>query len=276
MSDLRLMIDPDDVVCIDTQCALLGLSRSSYYYSPQGETEENLDLMRRMDEYHINYPFMGVMGMTRYLRVNDKQIVNPKRVRRLMRLMGLEAIYPKKRTSNSDKSHRVYPYLLRDISITKPNHVWCSDITYIPMAKGFMYLVAVMDWASRYVIAWDISNSMDTMFCMEALESALNTNGVPEIFNTDQGSQFTSNDFTSILLNKDIKISMDGIGRAIDNVFIERLWRSVKYEDVYLKSYQNGSALYKGLMSYFEFYNVRRGHEGLNGATPYEAYHGIA
>lgn len=225
-----------------------------------------------IDEEYLRHPFLGSRRMALWLKEQGRQ-VNRKRVQRLMRLMGIEAIYPKRKTTVVDASHRVYPYLLRDVPITHPNHVWSTDITYIPLRGGFMYLVAVMDWYSRYVLSWCLSNSLDTSFCLEALDVAL-ADARPEIFNTDQGCQFTSSVFTSRLLENEISISMDGRGRAIDNVFIERLWRSVKYEDIYLKSYERVDELYQGLTQYFAWYNGKRPHQSLDNRTPESIYRG--
>jgi putative transposase len=248
----------------------LGLGRSSFYYRPVGESEENLRLMRRIDEQHLRTPFFGVGEMTAWLR-RAGEAVNPKRIRRLMRLMGIEAIYPKPHTSRRHPEHKIYPYLLRDLEITRADQVWASDITYVPMHRGFMYLVAIMDWFSRYVVAWRLSNSLDVGFCVECLEEALST-GQPEIFNTDQGSQFTSLAFTGRLEECGVAISMDGRGRVLDNVFIERLWRTVKYEEIYLKEYESGWALEAGLTDYFAFYRHQRPHSSLGYRTPGEVY----
>lgn len=228
--------------------------------------------MRMMDAEHMEHPFLGVRGMTLWLNRETGRDWNPKRVRRLMHKMGLEAIYPKPHTSNPTPGHTIFPYLLDVIDIRKPNQVWCSDITYIPMQKGFMYLVAVMDWFSRRALAWQISNTLATDFCLEALDAAFAGFGAPEIFNTDQGSQFTSADFQKRLTDHGVRSSMDGRRRALDNVFIERLWRSVKYEDVYLRCYPDGRALHAGLGIYFDYYDNRRSHQGLAGRTPAEVY----
>lgn len=226
--------------------------------------------MRRIDKQYMKRPYYGVPRMTLWLNEAGCR-VNHKRVARLMRLMGLQATLPGPHTSRSHPEHRIYPYLLRDIAVEAPNEVWCADITYVPMHRGFMYLVAVMDWFSRYVLAWDVSNSMDTAFCVSALERALRR-ARPGIFNTDQGSQFTSESFTQVLLRRGIQISMDGRGRALDNVFIERLWRSVKYEDIYLRDYADGPSLHAGLTRYFRFYNHERRHSSLNDHTPAYVY----
>jgi putative transposase len=237
------------------------------YYTPNlSESDENLALMRLIDEQYLKTPFYGVPRMTFRLQELGYP-VNHKRVARLMRVMGLQATLPGPHTSRPHPEHKIYPYLLREMEISSPNKVWSTDITYIPMERGFMYLMAVMDWFSRYVIAWDVSSGMETDFCVRVLERALET-GRPEIFNTDQGSQFTSEEFTGVLLRSGIRISMDGRGRALDNVFIERLWRSVKYEDVYLRAYADGHALHAGLKRYFYFYNHERPHSSLNNMTP--------
>jgi len=252
---------------VSRQCALLQVARSSTYYTPNtGESAENLALMRLIDEQYLKTPFYGAPRITWWLN-SQGYTVNPKRVARLMRVMGLQATLPGPHTSRPHPEHRIYPYLLRAMEIGGPNEVWCADITYIPMRRGFMYLVAVMDWFSRYVIAWDVSNSMETGFCVSALNRALQT-GRPDIFNTDQGSQFTSEDFTGPLLKADVRISMDGRGRALDNAFIERLWRSVKYEDIYLREYTDGHVLQTGLGRYFGFYNHERPHSALDNQTP--------
>lgn len=252
------------------QCRLLGFHRSGIYYEPQPETPENLRIMRLMDEEHLRQPARGSRQLMNFLE-DQGIVVNRKRVQRLMRKMGIEGISPKRRTTLAAAGHRVYPYLLRGLKIERPNQVWCSDITYVPMACGFMYLVAVMDWFSRHVISWRISNSMDADFCVEALEAALEK-GTPEIMNTDQGAQFTSRDFTGMLTQHGVSISMDGKGRAIDNVMIERLWRTVKYEDIYLKEYASGTDLHQGLECYFTYYSHERKHSSLDRQTPAEVY----
>ena len=269
------MVDPSGMLPITRQCELLGIPRSNYYYSPASESSENLKLMRIMDEEHTKHPFHGVKGMTNFLNINRKNMLNIKRIRRLMRLMGLEAIYPKPRLSIPGPGHMIMPYLLRDIVIDHPNHVWSTDITYIPMYKGFMYLVAVIDWCSRRVLSWELSNTLSTQFCVDALDMAFNKFGVPEIFNTDQGSQFTSAMFQERLTANGVRPSMDGRRRALDNVFIERLWRSVKYEDIYINCYGNGIELFNGLKVYFDYYNYDRPHQGMDGKIPDEVYYGI-
>jgi putative transposase len=253
------------------QCELVSIGRSAYYYQPTGETELNLRLMRMLDEQHMLTPFYGARQMARHLR-REGYIVSRKRIRRLMAKMGISAVYQKPRTTIPHKDHVVYPYLLRDLTIDRPNQVWCTDITYIPMRRGFMYLVAVMDWASRKVLSWRLSNTMDAEFCIEALEEALEKFGKPDIFNTDQGSQFTSPGFTGVLREAGVKISMDGKGRWMDNVFIERLWRSLKYECVYLNAFEGGTEARKGLGNWIAFYNGARPHSSFDGQTPDEAY----
>jgi len=261
------LVEPDHLeLSVRRQCELLGLNRATLYYEPTTETALNLQLMRLMDEQYLKMPFLGVLKMTAWLRGQDYR-VNPKRVRRLLRKMGLEAIYPKPKTTKPGEGHKTYPYLLRNLAITHVNQVWSTDITYIPMPRGFMYLVAVMDWFSRYVLTWQLSNTLDGAFCLDTLQQALLW-GKPEIFNTDQGVQFTAHAFTDTLKAAGIQISMDGRGRAFDNIFNERLWRSVKYEDIYLKEYATVPALEKGLGSYFHLYNYDRPHQSLAYRTP--------
>jgi putative transposase len=255
---------------LSAQCELLDLARSTYYYEPATESVENLALMRRIDEQYLKTPFFGSRRMALELSTAACP-VNRKRVQRLMRTMGIEAIYPRRSTSTPAAGHRVYPYLLRGLSIDRANQVWASDITYVPMERGFLYLVAVMDWYSRTVLSWRLSNTLDAEFCVEALQEAL-SRGTPEIFNTDQGSQFTSRVFVDVLVAKQVAISMDGRGRALDNVFIERLWWSVKYEEVYLKAYGTVADVHEGLARYFDFYNRRRKHQSLGRRTPYEIF----
>jgi putative transposase len=255
---------------IRRQCELLNLNRSTLYYQPAGESAENLQLMRLIDEQYLRTPFYGWPRMTATLR-RAGHAVNHKRVQRLMNKMGLQAIYPKPKTSASGNGHKIYPYLLRHRELVRPNQVWSADITYVPMHQGFMYLVAIMDWFSRYVLAWQLSNTLDGYFCLDALQQALHK-GQPEIFNTDQGAQFTAHEFTASLESANIQISMDGRGRALDNIFIERLWRSVKYEDIYLKDYALVSELDAGLAHYFHFYNEQRPHQSLDSRTPAEVH----
>jgi putative transposase len=249
---------------------LLGLNRSSLYYEPVVESAENLRLMRRIDEQYTTCPFYGSRKMTYWL-VQQGEEVNRKRVQRLMRLMGLEAIYPKPRLSLAGRGHRVFPYLLRNVRIERADQVWSSDITYIPLATGFMYLAAIIDWYSRYVLAWRLSNTLDGSFCLEMLEEAL-SRGRPEVFNTDQGTQFTAEAWTSRLQSAGVAVSMDGRGRCLDNVFVERLWRTVKHENVYLRGYETVPQLQEGLSCYFPFYNTERLHQALDYQTPAAVY----
>lgn len=267
------MIDKDHRLSITRQCQLLSLNRSNVYYQRAPVSDEDLALMRRIDEMHLQRPFYGSRRIRDWLQ-DEGYAVGRKRVQRLMRLMGLRALYPKPRTSKPGKGHKIYPYLLRGMKIDRPNQVWAADISYIPMARGFVYLVAVMDWYSRKVLAWRVSNSMDSDFCVEALEEALARYGSPEIFNTDQGAQFTSEAFTDILKEAGVDISMDGKGRWVDNVFVERLWRSVKYEDVYLNAYETVTEARDGIGTYFGFYNRERRHQNLNRQTPDQVYLG--
>jgi len=252
------------------QCALLGLNRSSLYYEPVAETPENLRLMRLLDEEYTVHPFLGSRRLTVWLH-EQGEAVNRKRVQRLLRIMGLEAIYPKPRLSVPGQGQRIFPYLLRDVAVTRPDQVWSTDITYIPMTKGFMYLAAVIDWYSRFVIAWQLSNTLDGAFCLELLEEALGK-GKPEVFNTDQGVQFTAAAFTGRLQAAGVAVSMDGKGRCLDNVFVERLWRTVKYEDVYLRGYETVLELARGLRRYFGYYNDERPHQSLDYRRPAEVY----
>jgi len=267
----RQLVEPDnEAISIVRQCELLSLARSSYYWKEAGDSEFNLCLMKLIDEEYTRHPFLGSRKMALWLKGHGLE-VNRKRVQCLMRKMGIAAIYQKPNLSRAAKRHKVYPYLLRDVAITRPNHVWSTDITYIRMQSGFIYLTAVIDWYSRYVLSWRLSNSLDADFCIEALEEALQIS-CPEIFNTDQGAQFTSDRFTKVLIDAEIKISMDGKGRAIDNVFVERLWRSVKYEEVYIKNYQNVSEAYCNLKTYFQYYNTQRLHQALGYKAPSEVY----
>jgi putative transposase len=271
----RIWIETDHPnLSIVQQCSLSGLARSSFYHEPSGvESDENLRLMRQIDELYLKRPFYGSPRMTDWLGEWGWR-VNEKRVARLMRVMGIQAILPGPHTSRPHPAHRVYPYLLRGLEIRAANEVWCADITYVPLRRGFMYLIAIMDWFSRYVLAWALSNTQDVGCCVTALQQALKRHGPPEIFNTDQGAQFTSEEFTSALQRSDIRISMDGRGRALDNVFIERLWRSVKYEDVYPRDYLDGHMMSQGLGRYFRFYNTQRRHQSLEKRTPAEVYFG--
>jgi putative transposase len=256
------------------QCELVGLARSSLYYEARPESEDNLALMRKLDEQYVRTPFYGVARMTEWLR-REGQAVNEKRVRRLLREMGLEAVYPKPRLSVPGKENRIYPYLLRGVAIARPDQVWAADITYVRLARGFAYLMAILDWHSRYVVSWELSLTLEADFCVSALERAM-ANGRPEIFNSDQGSQFTSEAFTGVLEGAGIRISMDGRGRVFDNIFVERLWRTVKYEEVYLNEYADAREAREGLGEYFRFYNEERLHQSLGYRTPAEAHEEVA
>jgi putative transposase len=256
---------------LNTQCELLSISKGALYYEPVKMDQFSIAVMSFIDRQHIQTPFYGSRKMVVELRKSG-YIVNRKRVQRLMKTMGISAIYPKRSLSQSNKAHKIYPYLLKDVKIDTPNFVWSTDITYIQLREGFLYLVAIIDWYSRYVLSWRLSNTLDVSFCLEALEEALEK-GTPVIFNSDQGSQFTSKDFTQILLDKGIKISMDGRGRVFDNIFIERLWRSVKYENVYLKGYETCEETIDGLCSYFPFYNNQRPHQSLGYKVPHEIHY---
>jgi len=252
------------------QCRLLDISRSGLYYQPKGISEEDLTLMKLIDRQYLATPFYGARKIAAWLKSQGHR-VNRKRVRRLMQIMGLKAIYRRPRTSKPAPGHKIYPYLLSDMKITRPSQVWAADITYIPMARGFLYLVAIIDWYSRYVLSWRLSNTLDANFCVEALQEALKK-GKPEIFNTDQGAQFTSEAFTGLLKRHDVRISMDGKGSYNDNLFIERLWRTVKYEEVYLKAYQDGKEARVSLGNYFRFYNTERPHQAHGYRTPAEVF----
>ena len=269
------MIDPaEKKLSVSRQCRMLGICRSSRYYQSRRIQSDDLNLMRLIDEQYLKTPSWGSRSMRNHLRRRGYKI-NRKRVQRLMRLMGLEAIYPKPRTSRPHPGHKVYPYLLRNLKIDRPNQVWAADITFIPMARGFMYLVAVMDWHSRKVLSWRLSNTLEADFCVEALEEALLQHGRPEIFNTDQGAQFTSQAFTGLLKSHEIQISMDGRGRVQDNIFIERLWWSTKYQYLYLWTFENGARLREGLWQWFQLYNQERSHQALDNLTPDEVYYGL-
>jgi putative transposase len=267
----QAMIDREhNQLSLVRQCTLLRVSRASLYCQPTPPRTQDLELMALMDRQYLKTPFYGSRRMRAWLQGQGHSVGRGK-VRRLMRLMGLEAIYRRPNTSKPTPEHRIYPYLLKGVEINRVNQVWSADITYIPMSQGFLYLVAIMDWYSRYVLAWRLSNTMDVDFCAEALDEAL-SKGKPEIFNTDQGSQFTSEAFTSVLLEQGIQISMDGKGRYLDNIFVERLWRSVKYEEVYLKAYQNGTEARKGIDAYLDFYNQERPHQALGYQTPGQVF----
>lgn len=266
------MIEPGlPNLSVGKQCALLSISRSSFYYEPKGESDLNLDLMRLIDKQFLETPFYGVRQMTWHLR-NEEHLVNEKRIRRLMRLMGLMPIYQKPNTSKPAKGHKIYPYLLRGLQVVRPNQVWAADITYLPMRRGFLYLVAIMDWHTRKVLAWRISNTLEADFCVEALNEAIHRFGPPEIMNTDQGSQFTSFAWTDRLRRASVRISMDGKGRFLDNIFVERLWRSLKYECVYLHAWETGSEARAGVRKWVDFYNRKRPHSALGGKPPATVY----
>ena len=255
------------------QCQLLDLPRSTYYHVPVPVNDEELYLMKLIDQCYLDRPFYGTRRIKDWLFDKHSLVVNRKRIQRLRRTLAIETLYPKRNLSRANQKHKVYPYLLRGLTIDRPNQTWATDITYIPMAKGFVYLVAIMDWYSRKVLAWRVSTTMDTSFCIDALEEAIESYGRPEIFNTDQGAQFTSEEFTTVLKTHQVQISMDGKGRWVDNVFVERLWRSVKYEEVYLRAYDNVADAKRCLNNYFEFYNTERRHQALNKMTPDTIYY---
>ena len=273
-SDKKSVIEAGHAqISIGRQCELVGLARSTYYYEPRPESAYNLHLMRLIDELHLRLPFYGRPKIHRWL-IEHGHPINLKRVERLMKLMRIQAIYPKPKTTIVDAAHKIYPYLLRGVSIERVNHVWSCDITYIPMAQGFLYLFAIIDWYSRYVLAWELSNTLESTFCLAGLEQALSRYGCPEIFNSDQGVQFTSTDFTQVVLDAGARISMDGRGRALDNIFIERVWRTLKYEEVYVKAYGSGMDAYENLRAYIAFYNAERFHQALDYRTPQALYLG--
>jgi len=268
------LIEKDSHMSIRRQCRLLHIHRSMIYYDLSDETVENLELMNKLDHLYLEDPSAGSRRMSSYLRRHTGKAANRKRVRRLMRVMGIEAIYPRKRTTIPGGPSGIYPYRLKGLNISRPNQVWCADITYIPMRRGSMYLFAIMDWYSRKIIDWELSNTLDLSFCLDCLKRAIKHSGIPEIMNTDQGSQFTSEPWISFLLDNGIIISMDGKGRWLDNVAIERFWRSIKYEDIYLKSYETVRDLARGIKSYILRYNQYRPHRSLKEATPEEIYNG--
>ena len=275
-SDRLALVDHDDpALPVAAQCRLLKVARSTLYYRPVAVSADDLAVMRRMDELHLAWPFYGSRRMAAALR-REGRSVNRKRAKRLMRTMGLEAIYQKPNTSRGHPDHKVYPYLLRGLVVDRPNQVWCADITYVPMAKGFVYLVAVMDWFSRRVLAWRLSITMETNFCVDALHEAMDRHGRPEIFNTDQGVQFTSGAWLDELASGGVRISMDGKGRYLDNIFIERLWRSLKYEEVYIKAYDSVPEARRAIGEWLAFYNDVRPHQALDYRTPREVYEGEA
>jgi len=267
------LVDKTHQLSIVKQCQLLNVPRSSFYNRPTGVSDSDLALMRLLDECYLEKPFYGSRRVRDWLSDRHDMVVNRKRIQRLRRVMGLETLYPKRNLSLANNQHKIYPYLLKGVEVVRSNQVWSTDITFLPMSKGFAYLVAVIDWYSRRVLSWRLATTLDASFCIDALEEAIEKNGAPEIFNTDQGSQFTCDDFISVLKKAEIKISMDGKGRWIDNVFIERLWRSVKYEEVYLKAYDSVSDARSSLGKYFVFYNSERRHQNLARRTPDEVYY---
>jgi putative transposase len=275
MTERKKKVDRQHALPISRQCSVLDIRRSSTYQKPGGVNDEDVDLMHKLDALHLRHPFKGSRRLRDDLWDEHGLRVNRKRVQRLMRLMGIRALHPGARTTRPDRQHKVYPYLLRDLVIDRVNQVWCTDITYIPMRKGFLYLVAVMDWHSRKVLSWCLSNSLDTAPCIEALEEAISRYGAPDIFNTDQGCQFTSEGFTDVLKAHGIQISMDGKGRWMDNVFIERLWRSLKYEEVYLKAYDTVAQATQGIGDWMDFYNQDRRHASLDRMTPDQVYYDL-
>ena len=260
------MVNKEEKLPLSRQCKLLNINRSNIYYLPAGIKEKDIKLMHLIDKIHIKRPFLGARRIKGEL-FEMGHVVNRKKISRLMKLMGIEALYPKPRLSVVNKSHKIYPYLLKNLQIKRPNQVWCTDITYIPMAKGFIYLTVIMDWYSRKILSWRLSNSLDSGFCVDALEEAIDNYGIPDIFNSDQGSQYTSESFTKVLKDNGIKISMDGKGAWRDNIFVERLWRSVKYEEVYLNSYESVSVAKNGIKNWINYYNFARKHQTL-GTTP--------
>ncbi len=269
------MVEPEhETLSVRRQCCLLGFSRSGWYTArDRQDSQEDVELMNEIDRLYTKWPWYGSRRIREMLRREKGLQVNRKRIQRLMRRMGIAGVMPRRKTSRRCPEHRVYPYLLRGVEVSRPDQVWSTDITYVPVGKGYMYLVAVMDWFSRYVLSWELSNTLDSSFCVEALQRSL-LRGKPEIFNTDQGCQFTADAFTSVLSNAGIRISMDGRGRALDNVFVERLWRSVKDEDIYLHAYEAVPELFRGLIRYFRYYNEERPHQGLDYRTPGEVYPG--
>jgi len=269
------MVDRTDPLPVVRQCQLLAVPRSTFYYQRQGIGEDDLALMRRIDECHLKHPYYGSRRIRGWLE-DRGHVISRKRVQRLIRLMGITTLYPKRNLSRRNQAHRVYPYLLRGLPVERPNQVWAADVTYVPMAKGFLYLVAIIDWYSRKVLSWQLSNTLDADFCVAALQQALTIYGRPGIFNTDQGCQFTSEAFTSVLQAHDIRISMDGKGRWVDNVFVERLWRSLKYEEVYLKAYESIAQARASIGRYLAFFNTERRHQSLDRKTPDTVYFGLA
>ena len=274
MKAKRALVEPQNSISVRRQCELLRVNRSGLYYEPVGTSKEVLTIMRRIDEIHLKYPFYGSRNLSLALR-KEGATVNRKCVQRLMRTMDIVSVAPQPNTSKPTPEHTIYPYLLRNVKVNRPNQVWATDITYIPMAHGFVYLVAIMDWYSRKVLSWRVSTTMESDFCVSALQEALINFGQPNIFNTDQGSQFTSDAFTSELLERGIKVSMDGKGRYLDNIFVERLWRSLKYEEVYLYAYDNVAEAREHIRNYFNFYNNERCHSALGNQTPSAFYEGL-
>jgi len=272
----KSLIEPSrSDLSVARQCELAGIHRSLYYYQPKGESELNLELMRLIDEQFMQFPFMGVVRMTVWLNRDKGYHINEKRVRRLYKILGIEAIAPKPNTSKPNKQNRLYPYLLKGLKVERPNQVWATDISYIPVHGGYLYLIAIIDLYSRFVVGWSLSNTMQAEWCKQVLEQAIEDHGTPEIVNTDQGSQFTSEVFTGFVIGAGIQMSMDGKGRAIDNIFIERLWRSVKYEQVYLYPADDGVECFQGLDKYFKYYNYQRRHASIEHSVPAEWYQKI-
>lgn len=277
MSSQRQLIDRSNTepLSIQRQCDLLGIARSTFYYDPVPASERDLAIMRAIDELHLDYPFFGYRRLTTHLEYclsMNYMPVNTKMIRRLMKIMNIQTLYPKRNLSKRHPDHQVFPYLLRNVPITHVRQVYSTDITYVPMAKGFMYLTAVIDWHSRFILAWRLSNTLNTDFCLQVVQEAFEKHGTPEIFNTDQGCQYTSKDFVNLIKDHKVKLSMDGKGRALDNVYIERAWRNTKQEHIYIYAHETGSDLHKGLSQYYDFYNYKRKHQSLNDRTPNEIF----
>ena len=277
MSSQRQLIDRSnsEPLSIQRQCDLLGIARSTFYYDPMPASERDLAIMRAIDELHLDYPFFGYRRLSTHLEYclsSDYMPVNTKMIRRLMQIMDIQTLYPKRNLSKRHPDHQVFPYLLRNVPITRVRQVYSTDITYVPMAKGFMYLTAVIDWHSRFILAWRLSNTLNTDFCLQVVQEAFEKHGTPEIFNTDQGCQYTSKDFVTLIKDHKVKLSMDGKGRALDNVYIERAWRSTKQEHIYIYAHETGLELHKGLTQYYDFYNYKRKHQSLNDRTPNEIF----
>ncbi len=270
----REMIDPGETLPVSTQCSLIGISRGYFYYKPVELSEDDLDLLKKLDELYTEDPTRGTRRMKGALRKRHHLKVGRDRIKKLMGILGIEAIYPKRNLSLPNRAHKKYPYLLQGVTVNRPNQVWSIDITYIRLKRGFVYLVAIIDWHSRYVLSWKLSTTLDRRFCVEALNEAIAKHGTPEIFNSDQGVQFTSDEFTQILKDKDVRISMDGKGRALDNILVERLWRTVKHEDIYLKEYRTVRDCQEGLAAFFSRYNCSREHQSLDYNYPEEVYFG--